>query len=566
MRSYSIASQLCAQGQTFLDNLVITVKAGMFSSSDHSSNTTQVFSGNGGNGCVSFHREKFQTIGPPSGGNGGRGGDVFILPTSHLTSLSSIPKFIRGEPGQNGQGTWQNGRTGAPVVIEVPVGTVVREITGDDPRRTKDEWELEAEQLEGLSTEERRDKMRQRRWVHFPRYEELNVEKNAFRDAEASIYREERDRKRTRRNKLANPIHLDLDKVEEFTPSVDAPLGTRHRDTLGHLVAMGGTGGVGNPHFFSPINRSPKFATRGTPGEGVTLSLELKLLADVGLVGMPNAGKSTLLRALTGGRARTEVAGYAFTTLNPVVAVVRVADDGTFEGEKQEHVVYEETLIEEQRERELMESGAYAGALTRNQRSSSSSEEDPNHNDLINAPYIHETLGSGHRFDAVEAFRFTIADNPGLISRASEDVGLGHSFLRSMERSLALVYVVDLSASAPWDELRDLQDELEKYQPGMSTKARLVIANKADLLGGDDQGEEAVKEAKEKLRKLEEFVDIEMLSAWKGGELGRPIPVVPVSAKYSQNLKKVVRLLRAYVTEARERVENSAIKQGTIDS
>jgi len=133
-----------------------------------------------------------------------------------------------------------------------------------------------------------------------------------------------------------------------------------------------------------------------------------------------------------------------------------------------------------------------------------------------------------------------------------------------MERSLALVYVVDLSAPTPWDELRDLQDELEKYKPGMSTKARLVIANKADLLGGDGQDEDAVKEAKEKLQKLEKFVEAGMLSAWKGGELGRPIQVVPVSAKYGQNLKKVVGLLRAYVTEAREGVENSAIKQEAI--
>jgi GTP-binding protein len=517
------------------------------------SNFIYAYIGDGGNGCVSFHREKFQDIGPPSGGNGGRGGDVFIRPTSHLTSLSSIPKHIRGEPGRNGQGTWQNGRNGTPVVIEVPVGTVVSEISGDDPRRMKDEWELEAEQLEGLSTEERKDRMRQRRWIHFPRYEESNVEKDSFQDAEASMYMEERGRKRARRHRLANPIRLDLDKVEEFTPSADAPLGAGHRESLGYLVAMGGVGGVGNPHFFSQINRSPKFATRGAPGEGVTLSLELKILADVGLVGMPNAGKSTLLRALTGGRARTEVASYAFTTLNPVVAVVRVADDGTFEGERQEDTVYDETLVEEQREKELMESGAYADALTRNQRPPSNEES---HTD--------RAIGSGHRFDAVESFRFTIADNPGLISRASEDVGLGHSFLRSMERSLALVYVVDLSAPTPWDELRDLQDELEKYKPGMSTKARLVIANKADLLGGDGQDEDAVKEAKEKLQKLEKFVEAGMLSAWKGGELGRPIQVVPVSAKYSQNLKKVVGLLRAYVTEAREGVENSAIKQEAI--
>jgi GTP-binding protein len=518
------------------------------------------FLGNGGNGCIAFHREKFQSIGPPSGGNGGPGGDVFILPTPHLTSLSSIPKVIRGEAGGNGQGTWQNGRNGDPVVIEVPVGTVVKEISGDDPRRTKDEWELEAEELEGLNPEERADRMRQRRWVHFPRYKELNVDKDAFQDAEAALYREEKYRRRARRQRLANPIYLDLDEVEEFTAPVNAPLGTPHRDSMGHLVAKGGTGGVGNPHFYSSTNRSPKFATRGTQGEGVTLSLELKLLADVGLVGMPNAGKSTLLRALTGGRAKTEVASYAFTTLNPVVAVVRVADDGTFEGDTQD-VVYDETLIEEQRNRAMMESGAYADALTRNQKNPIS-DDDSSTDSLSGSTYSLAAMGPGHRFDAVETFRFTIADNPGLISRASENVGLGHSFLRSMERSLALVYVVDLSAPAPWDELRDLQDELEKYQAGMSTKARLVIANKADLLGGDGQDAEAVKEAREKLSKLEAFVDTEMLSAWTGGELGRRIPVVPVSAKYSQNLTKIVRLLRGYVAEARDGVENSAIREG----
>jgi GTP-binding protein len=443
-------------------------------------------------------------------------------------------------------------------VIRVPVGTVVQEITGDDTRRTKDEWELEAEELEGLSTEERRQRMRQRRWVHFPRYEELNVDKAAFKDAEASLLREETGLRRVRRRRLLNPLYLDLDTVDEFTPSVDAPLGTRHHESMGHLVATGGTGGLGNPHFFSQINRSPKFATRGTQGESLTLSLELKILGDVGLVGMPNAGKSTLLRALTGGRAKTEVAGYAFTTLNPVVAVVRVADDGTFEGDTQGNVVYEETLIEEQRDRELMESGAYADTPSRNQRPSLSSKENSADDILDDSTHTSEAVGRGHRFDAVETFRFTIADNPGLISRASEDVGLGHSFLRSMERSLALVYVVDLSAPAPWDELWDLQDELEKYQPGMSTKARLVIANKADLLGGDGQDEEAVQEARDKLRKLNKFVETKMLSAWKGGELGRPVQVVPVSAKYGQNLKKVVGLLREYVAEAREGVENSA--------
>jgi GTP-binding protein len=223
-------------------------------------------------------------------------------------------------------------------------------------------------------------------------------------------------------------------------------------------------------------------------------------------------------------------------------------------------LVFDETAIEKQREQELMESGVYADAPTRNQRHSYSDTGVVG--DISSSDDIAANLGPGHRFDAVETFRFTVADNPGLISRASENVGLGHSFLRSMERSLALVYVVDLSTPAPWDELRDLQDELEKYQPGMSTKARMVIANKADLLGGSGHDEAAVQAAKAKLQRLEEFVKSEMLSAWKGGELGRPMHVIPVSAKYGQNLKKVVGLMRTYVAEAREGVENSAVSPG----
>jgi len=167
-----------------------------------------------------------------------------------------------------------------------------------------------------------------------------------------------------------------------------------------------------------------------------------------------------------------------------------------------------------------MESGAYADMPTRNQ--------------ILNTRDGHEQ---------VEAFRFTIADNPGLIEDSSNNVGLGHSFLRSMERSHALVYVVDLSGPAPWDELRMLQQELEKYKRGMSKRARMVIANKADLLasGGDP---EEVRMARAKLARLEEFVR-EMVYD------DRVLDVVPTSGKYSQNLRSVVQKLRTYVEEAR---------------
>ncbi|GLB39905.1 putative GTP1/OBG [Lyophyllum shimeji] len=510
-------------GQTFLDHVIVTVRGGK-----------------GGDGCAAFHREKYKPFGPPSGGNGGRGGDVYILPTPHLTSLASVPTRIRGEPGGHGQGTWQNGKNGAPLVIKVPLGTVVRELPRDDPRRAKDEWEAEEESLEGLSLMEKRDKMRENRWVHYPRSGESNVQREAFKEAEAALYKQERERRLARRRREAQPIFLDLDKEENVERAVDAPLGVKQHEPTGHLIASGGLGGLGNPHFTSPINRSPKFASRGHPGERVTLSLELKLIADIGLVGMPNAGKSTLLRALTGGRAKSEVAGYAFTTLNPVVGVVRVAADGTFEGGITPNLIHDETSIEEEQLRAQMERGEFADSPTRNQIGTGE------------ASAVDNVTRPGHLFDLVENFRFTIADNPGLISRASENVGLGHSFLRSMERSLALVYVVDLSGPEPWKELEVLRDELEKYQPGMSSKARMVVANKADLLGGEGDPS-AVEEARQKLKTLEEYVKTRMIVHTASG-LSRPLDVLPTSAKLSQNLSKVVGLMRTYVEQARERL------------
>lgn len=417
-----------------------------------------------------------------------------------------------------------NGKNAPPTIIRVPLGTVVRELAKDDPRRAKDEFELEEEALQDLDLEERRIRLRQRRWVHYPAHEEDNVQRETFKDAEKMLYREEREYRIQRRMRAQNPIFLDLDKAEEMEGATDvnAPLGLPRQKNFGHLVARGGQGGYGNPHFLGPNDRSPKFATRGRDGERVSLSLELKLLADIGLVGMPNAGKSTLLRALTAGRAKTAVAGYAFTTLNPVVAVVRVRDDGTFAGWDADSV-YDETALEAARERELMERGAYAEARTRNQRGDADAD-----------------AADG----ALEDFRFTVADNPGLIEDAADNVGLGHGFLRAIERSPALVYVVDLAGAAPWDELRVLRDELEKYKPGMSAQARMVVANKADLLAQGGSAEE-VAQAKAKLARLEQFVKEEM------GVDGRALDVVPISAKFNMNLKKTVGLMRGYVEEAR---------------
>ncbi|KAI6141820.1 GTPase [Pisolithus tinctorius] len=529
-------------GQSFLDHLIVTVRGGK-----------------GGNGCVAFHREKFKPLGPPSGGNGGCGSDVYILPTPALTTLSSVPRRVHGLPGGSGQGTWQHGKNAEPTVIRVPVGTVVKELGYDDPRRAPDEWEAEDEALGEISgEEEKKAAWRERRWVHYPRWQDDNLERDTFKQAERAVWREERERRWMRRQRYLDPLWLDLSTVESEADvserDVDAPLGLGKKEYLGHLVARGGGGGLGNPNFVSQTSRSPKFATKGQEGERIALSLELKILADIGLVGMPNAGKSTLLRALTGGRAKTEVASYAFTTLNPVLGVIRVADDGTFEGEFRGVNVFEETAIEEEREleRQLAEHADPSLESTVPETSPSDSEVV-----AVNDEEDIEDQQPGFPFDILESFRFTISDNPGLIAGASSNVGLGHSFLRSLERSHALVYVVDLAGDAPWDELRALRDELEAYLPGMSEKARLVIANKADLLvpldegDGGDGHEEAVENAKAKLRRLEEFVKAEMVIS-EGGEAA--MDVIPVSAKYGQNLKKVVLAMKGYAEEARRGV------------
>jgi len=503
--------------------------------------------GNGGNGAVAFHREKFVPNGPPSGGNGGHGGHVYIRCVDNLNSLVGITKRIRGDPGGHGMGTWRGGKNAPDTIISVPVGTIVREVL--DNRRAQNEFEAEEEILEGLTDEERQKKLRELRWVHYPAWEGSNVESEFFKEAEEGLLKEEqaasRARARQKRDRLANSaeyqgLYLDLTSP---TPA---------SDPKGVLVASGGAGGFGNPHFLTMVNRSPKFATRGKPGARITLEFELKLLADIGLVGFPNAGKSTVLRALT--RSQAEVAPYAFTTLNPQIGTVRMWEDGRY-GDKQSaedletRRVIEDSVVERERLAEELESNIALNL--------------PRHNH-------HKPASGKHRLRG-EAMRFTIADNPGLIEGASDNVGLGHSFLRSIERSLALVYVVDLSAEAPWDQLRTLKAELEAHKPGLSRKVRMVLANKADLLNAAD--EEQVQEAKAKLMKLEAFVkemedndqatlenstlvEEDSSSPDASPTLGEtetrtPIDVVPISGKYQMNLEVAVEKMAAYVKAAR---------------
>ncbi|CAL5866911.1 uncharacterized protein PFLUO_LOCUS1122 [Penicillium psychrofluorescens] len=343
-----------------------------------------VHAGSGGHGCVSFLREKFIEEGPPNGGDGGSGGSIYIQTVEGLTSLHKLARrgVIRASRGRNGQGKSKGGKRGNDVLIQVPVGTVVREVDRDDPvanelARLKSERLLRQQEAENEEeTTEMFTPVRHDRWVLYPGANPSNFLTVKF------------PRSRPRRQHIAAmepqaPIFLDL------SQPMDKPL----------LLAAGGAGGMGNPHFVTRNMGRPEFAARGEGGMRLELDFELKILADIGLVGKPNAGKSTLLRSLT--NSRTRIGNWEFTTLSPQIGTV---------------------IVDDYKGRPLVES---KGKIPRT--------------------------------------HFTIADIPGLVEDAHLDRGLGLGFLRHIERAGILAFVVDLSAGDPIQGLQKLWRELGEY-------------------------------------------------------------------------------------------------------
>lgn len=316
----------------FVDVAKITIKAGK-----------------GGDGAVSFHREKFVAAGGPDGGDGGRGGNVVFVADDNLSTLMDFRykrKYV-AEAGQNGGAARCTGKNAPDLIIRVPRGTLVKEANT------------------GL-------------------------------------------------------VMADISGSEPV------------------VVAKGGRGGWGNTHFATPTRQIPKFAKPGLPGQEFDVRLELKLIADVGLIGFPNVGKSTLISVISA--AKPKIANYHFTTLSPVLGVVRVGPEQSF----------------------------------------------------------------------------VAADIPGLIEGASEGVGLGHDFLRHVERCRLLLHVVDVSGCEGRDPVEDFEKinaELENFSPELAARPQIVLGNKCDI------------------------ATEEQIEAFRAYIEGKGLTFLPISAAANQGLK-----------------------------
>lgn len=347
--------------------------------------------GDGGHGCTSFRREKHVPKGGPDGGDGGCGGDVILVVDHHTDNLKEF--FFRpnqkAERGVHGQGQRKTGKSGKDLILKVPAGTIVYRTTPPEAKKKKaaDDFEEEEFPLDGDWAGEFVSDGDGQRVVQAELAEEdIDGEDIDGEDPDEDSEFEDPD---------APPPHPFGEKVADLTE-----IGQRF------VLREGGVGGKGNWNFRTDTNQAPIDFTMGEPGEEGWYNLELRRIADVGLVGFPNAGKSTLLGALS--NAAPKVASYPFTTLKPMVGVV----------------------------------------------------------------------------DFPGFYRATVADIPGLIEGAHNNVGLGHDFLRHISRCSIFLFVVDTAGVDQRDPISDIQilrKELRLYDEELGERDWLIVANKIDL-------------------------------------------------------------------------------------
>jgi GTP-binding protein len=372
-----------------------------------------VRAGHGGNGCVALLREAFRPKGGPCGGDGGKGGDVVLEACHDINNLIAQyynPK-IHAKNGMPGQGKGKTGKSGPTVVVKVPCGTTIWRIVDSQDAMIEAAYQSQA----GDSVAD----------------EDESIIQNEDSDATPGLIRHRGDER---------ALEIDLDDLAEQEAAAKA---STHRELVADLIedgqqfllCRGGRGGLGNQHFANSKHQTPRFAQPGQPGEEGKFQLELRILAEVGLVGYPNAGKSTVLSAIS--KARPKVAPYPFTTLHPQIGVMEFSD----------------------------------------------------------------------------YHRMTVCDIPGLIDGAHQNVGLGHAFLRHIQRCKALVLMIDMAgvdARKPWDDFKQLRRELELYDPEMLTKPFVVAANKMDM-------DESVSNLRSFKRRIRGVQVIELAAAFDEG-------------------------------------------------
>lgn len=401
-----------------------------------------VQAGRGGDGAVAWRREKYVPRGGPAGGDGGRGGDVVFIADQNLSTLLDLRfrQHLRAEHGRPGAARDCNGKAGVPLEVRVPVGTVVHvEAVTDNP--SEQPWRRAnraADSGPELDDDEDDDDSDM---------ETIYVVDGDPDEVASRFAWGESD------DGAPDPEALD-------TVSIAMP-GTILGDLCEHgqrlVVAQGGRGGRGNIHFRSSTNRAPDTAEPGLSGEAMWLRLELKLLADVGVVGYPNVGKSTFINRVS--RAKAKVGAYPFTTLVPQLGVVQVG----------------------------------------------------------------------------EGRSMVIADVPGLVDGASEGRGLGHRFLRHLERTRVLLHILAPDPTPGRALLADLdaiERELERYGTDFDGRPRVVALNKLDTLD-DAEGRRQVAELRKELR-------------------ARNIPLFPMSAYTGEGVDAVLEALWRRLAALRE--------------